>query len=447
MSTNYITKILILTTAISEYMINNEHMFLLFGGGGLERSILHIDINNCYASIECLHRPELRDKPVAVGGDVEARHGIILAKNMIAKRFNVRTGEALWQARQKCPDLVVLPPNYPLYLRFAKLAREIYLDYSDKVEPFGLDEVWADVTGSVGLFGSGEEIADKIRNRIKFELGITVSIGVSWNKIFAKLGSDYKKPDAITAITKENYKDIVWPLPAGDLLYVGPAVQRRLRDYGIYTIGQLATTKVDYLTSWFGKMGAVLHIFANGQDRTEVSDFDYVSPIKSIGNSTTTPRDLVNEQDVKIIMYVLSESVAARMREQGLKCKTVSIHVRDNQLRTYQKQRKLETPTDLASEIHKTAMQLFRASYKWERPIRSIGVRGCDLISADSCIQLSLCCDENKREQYRQLENAIDTLRRRFGAYAVQRAVLLTDTRLSGFSPKDDHVIHPVGYF
>lgn len=413
----------------------------------MERVILHIDINNCYASIECLHRPELRDKPVAVGGDVEARHGIILAKNNIAKRYNIRTGEALWQARQKCPNLVIVPPNYPLYLRFAKLAREIYLDYSNKVEPFGLDEVWADVTGSVGLFGSGEEIAEKIRQRIKYELGITVSIGVSWNKIFAKLGSDYKKPDAITVISKDNYRDIAWPLPVGDLLYVGPATQRSLLSCGISTIGQLANTREEFLLRRFGKMGAVLHIFANGRDRTEVSEFDCVSPIKSIGNSTTTPRDLVNEQDVKIITYVLSESVAARMREQGLKCETVSIHVRDNQLSSYQKQRKIETATDLASEIHATAMDLFTKSYKWERPIRSIGVRGCDLISANSCVQLSLCCDENKREQHKRLEETMDILRRRFGAYAIQRAVLLTDSRLSGFNPKDDHIIHPVGYF
>ena len=413
----------------------------------MERVILHSDVNNFYASIECLHRPELRDKPVAVGGDVEARHGIILAKNNLAKRYNVRTGEALWQARQKCPNLVVLPPNYPLYLRFSRLAREIYMDYSNQIEPFGLDEVWADVTGSVGLLGSGEEIAEKIRQRIKYELGITVSIGVSWNKIFAKLGSDYKKPDAITVITKENYKDIVWPLPAGDLLYVGPATQRKLRDYGIHTIGQLAGAREEFLLGCFGKMGAVMHIFANGRDRAEVNEFDCVSPIKSIGNSTTTPRDLVNEQDVKIITYVLSESVAARMREQGLKCETVSIHVRDNELRSYQKQRKIETPTDLASEIHKTAMELFTKSYKWERPIRSIGVRGNDLVGANSCIQLSLCCDENKREQYKRLEETMDTLRQRFGAYAVQRAVLLTDTRLSGFAPKEDHIIHPVGYF
>ncbi len=411
-----------------------------------DRTILHIDINNCYASIECLHRPEIRDKPVVVGGDEEARHGIVLAKNYVAKKFDIKTGETLWQARQKCRDLVVVPPNYPLYLRFSKLAREIYMDYSNQFEPFGIDEGWLDVTGSVGLFGSGEQIAELIRERIKFELGITVSIGVSWNKIFAKLGSDMKKPDAITVITKENYKEKVWPLPVDDLLYVGRATGTKLHNYSFHTIGALATAPSDFLLQRFGKMGAVIQIFANGLDNSQVCDFGYESPIKSIGNSTTTPRDLLNEEDVKIIIYVLSESVAARMREQGFRCKTVSISVRDNELGWYQKQGKVTSPTDLACVIQAKAMELFKASYKWFKPIRSIGVRATDFLGCDN-IQLMIYDDENKREKQKHLEEAVDGLRRRFGAYAVQRGIMLADRGLSGFDPKNDHVIHPMGYF
>lgn len=414
----------------------------------MDRTILHVDINNCYASIECLHRPQLRDKPLVVGGDEESRRGIVLAKNYIAKKFGIQTGETLWQARQKCKDLIVVPPNFPLYLRFSKFTREILKSYTNQVEPFGIDEAWLDVTGSANLFGTGEQIAEKIRNRIKYELGITVSIGVSYNKIFAKLGSDYKKPDAITIITKDNFRDIVWPLPAGDLLYVGPATQKKLRNCSILTIGDLANAREIFLQQRLGKMGIILHKFANGLDQNPVvSEYECVSPIKSVGNSTTTPRDLTTERDIKIIMYVLSESVASRMREQGFKCKTVSIHVRDNKLHSYQKQKKLDTPSDIANEIYTAAMELFRSSYQWENPVRSLGVRGNDLISASSNIQLSLCYDENKREKQRQLEQAIDVLRTRFGTYAVQRAVMLTDTRLSGFAPKENHIIHPVGYF
>ena len=383
---------------------------------------------------------------MVVGGDEEARHGIVLAKNYIAKKFDIKTGEALWQARQKCKDLVVLPPNYPLYLRFSKMAREIYLGYTNQIEPFGLDEVWSDVSGSTELFGTGEKIAEEIRQRIKFELGITVSIGVSWNKIFAKLGSDMKKPDAITIISKENYRQKVWPLPIDDLLYVGRATAKRLHGYGFHTIGELANIPPDWILYHFGKTGGVLSVFANGMDTSPVCDFGYESPIKSIGNSTTTPRDLENEEDVKIISYVLSESVAARMREQGFRCKTVSISVRDNELGWYQKQGKVTSPTDLASVIQAKAMELFRASYKWYKPIRSIGVRATDFLDCDN-VQLMIYDDENKREKQKHLEEAVDGLRRRFGAYSVQRAVLLTDSGLSGFDPKNDHVIHPTGYF
>ena len=233
----------------------------------MERTVLHIDCNKFYASVECLYRPEIRNKPVAVGGDVESRHGIILTKNEIASKYGLTGGEPLWKARKKCPDLIIVPPNYPLYLRFSKLARMIYADYSEFIEPFGLDENWIDVSGSVQ---SGEEIANEIRERVKSELGITVSVGVSFNKIFAKLGSDYKKPDAVTVISKDNFRDIVWPLPCGDLLMVGRATAAKLNSYGIKTIGELANTDEKFLKTVLGKNGQTLRDYANGLDISPV---------------------------------------------------------------------------------------------------------------------------------------------------------------------------------
>ena len=398
------------------------------------------------ASIECLHHPEIRHLPVAVGGDVEARHGIILAKNELAKRAGVKTGEALWQAKQKCPDLVIVPPHYQLYLRFSRMARAIYAEYTDLIEPFGLDEAWIDVTGS-GVFGDAVEIAETIRNRVKFELGITVSIGVSFNKIFAKLGSDYKKPDAVTVFGKDDYREKVWPLPVEELLYVGPATTRKLRARCIRTIGDLAQTDPSLLHSWLGKMGYVLHAFANGNDPSPVAPLGEEAIIKSIGNSTTTPRDLTCEEDVNIIFYVLAESVAARMRENGFRAKTVQISLRDTDLFSFERQCKLESPSCLASELHDAGMRLLQDNYRFRKPLRSVGIRGMDLVPNQTAMQLNFFEDPVRREKRERLEVAVDELRRRFGHAAVSRAVTMCDPSLGTINPKDDHTIHPVGYF
>ena len=413
----------------------------------MERIILHSDCNSFYASVECLHHPEIREKPVAVGGDIEQRHGIILAKNQLAKQFHVSTGEAIWRAKQKCPELIVLPPNFPLYLRFSRLARDIYLDYSNRVEPFGLDEAWLDITSSENQKDKGERTAHEIRKRIREELGITVSIGVSYNKIFAKLGSDYRKPDAVTMITKENYRQIAWPLPVSDLLYVGPATKRKLNGFGVHTIGELAQTPVEILRSKFGKIGDVLWCFSNGLDSSPVADFQNQPVVKSIGNSTTAPRDLERDEDVKMILYVLADSVARRLREQGLKGRTIHISVRDNSLFSFTRQKTLGFYTNLTEEIAGEALSLFREHYQWKRPVRSIGISVSDLEAGTICSQTSLFCDEVKREKMERLDNTVDRLKARFGTFAVQPAVLLKDRKLSGFDPKNDHIIHPVGYF
>lgn len=412
------------------------------------RSVLHIDMNACYASIECLYDPSIRNLPVAVGGDVEARHGIILAKNQIAKRFGVKTGEALWQAKQKCPELHIVPPHFDRYLRFSRMAREIYADYTDLVEPFGLDEVWCDVTGTQKLRERGmEALANEIRERVKFELGITVSVGASWNKIFAKLGSDYKKPDAVTVFTPENYRDKVWPLPASDLLGVGRATERKLASRGIRTIGDIAAAPPSMLRGFLGKWGLILHDFAAGYDSSPVARAGDEAVIKSIGNSTTTPRDLCCDEDAGIVYWMLCESVAERMRESGFLCRGVQLHIRDNELASFERQLKLDSPTCLASTLHEAAMRLLRENWDWHKPLRSIGVRATDLLPASIPVQCSIFEDSERQEKRERLERSVDDLRRRFGHYCVGRAVCVSDPTLRNISPKDDHVIHPVGYF
>ena len=298
----------------------------------MNRTILHSDCNCFYVSVELLHHPELRGKPVAVGGDPEARHGIVLTADYTAKRYGVKTGMALWQAKQVCPDITFLPPIMDLYLRFSRMAQEIYADYTDKREPYGIDESWLDVTDSATLKGDGFHIAQEISSRMKKELGITVSVGVSFNKIFAKLGSDYKKPDAITTMYEDEFQRKAWCLPVSDLLYVGNATNKKLYSMGIRTIGDLAKSDETLLVRKLGKMGSILWAFANGYDESPVKLENTSAPVKSVGNSTTTPRDMETDEDVKIVLYILAESVAARLRENGFRCRTVEISVRDKEL-------------------------------------------------------------------------------------------------------------------
>lgn len=298
----------------------------------MNRTILHSDCNCFYVSVELLHHLELRGKPVAVGGDPEARHGIVLTADYTAKRYGVKTGMALWQAKQVCPDITFLPPRMDLYLRFSRMAQEIYADYTDKREPYGIDESWLDVTDSATLKGDGFHIAQEISSRMKKELGITVSVGVSFNKIFAKLGSDYKKPDAITTMYEDEFQRKAWCLPVSDLLYVGNATNKKLYSMGIRTIGDLAKSDETLLVRKLGKMGSILWAFANGYDESPVKLENTSAPVKSVGNSTTTPRDMETDEDVRIVLYILAESVAARLRENGFRCRTVEISVRDKEL-------------------------------------------------------------------------------------------------------------------
>lgn len=381
---------------------------------------------------------------MAVAGDPEQRHGIVLAKNYEAKAFGVQTGDPLWLAKQKCPDIIFSPPHYDKYLQFSQRAKEIYSEYTDQVEPFGLDECWLDVTGSTGLFGSGKTIADTLRERIKKELGITASVGVSFNKVFAKLGSDLKKPDATTIILPDHFRETVWPLPVSELLYVGKATHQKLRKYGIRTIGDLALTDVRFLEQILGKNGVMLWQFANGLDQSPVSNIGAKSMIKSIGNSTTTPRDLVTDEDIKITLYVLCESVSARMREYDFVCRTVQIGIRDQELHFYERQGAMTYPNRTVKDLFDQSFSLFKLHLP-EKPVRSLSVRACQL-SVMGNEQLSLFPEEFKLQKLERLDRAIDKLRERYGHFSIQRGIMLTDPELSNLDPKRDHIIYPVRF-
>lgn len=407
----------------------------------MERQILHIDCNKFYASVECFLHPQLKNKPVAVGGSEESRHGIILTKNEIASKYGLVVGEPLWKARQKCPNLIIVPPNFPIYIEFSKKVRRILEDYTDLIEPFGLDESWIDVTGD--WYKSGREIGFEIKERIKKEVGITVSVGVSFNKVFAKLGSDYRKPDAITVISRKNYKNIVWPLKCSDMIMIGRATTKKLNFYGINTLGQLADTDEAFLKKILGKNGVMLKRYANGEDNAPVRHKDIEREVKSIGNATTTPRDLVTNEDVKIIFSVLAESVARRMRDLNLKGTTLSIYVRDKELNSFTRQCKMSSPTNVSLEITDNAMKLFIDNYDWKLPIRSLGISMTDF-DYDEIIQFDLSKSVEKREKLEKIDTAVDTLKDRYGNFCIQRGMQLIDTELSHFNPYDDHTIHPV---
>ena len=428
----------------------------------MSRTILHSDCNCFYASVELLHHPELRGRPVAVCGNPEARHGIILTADYTAKRYGVKTGMALWQARQLCPDLIFLPARMDLYLRFSRMAQEIYSEYTDKVEPYGIDESWLDVSDSVSIKGDGYSIAKEINNRMKKELGITVSIGVSFNKVFAKLGSDYKKPDAITTMGKDEYRTKAWPLPVSDLLYVGRATDRKLRTMGVKTIGDLALMDESILTKKFGKVGNILHAFANGYDTSPVKIENTSAPIKSVGNSTTTPKDMRTDEDVKIVLYILAESVAARLRENGFRCRTVEISIRDKELFHFSKQMKLKNASNITGEIAEAAYMLYKKSYSlpaneyelksfgtefYQKPLRSIGISGSDLVTDFYWEQMDIFMDPKLREKRMKMDVTVDNIRKRFGFYSIQRGLMYRDSILSACSAKEDHTVHPIGYF
>lgn len=388
-----------------------------------ERVILHCDLNSFFASVELLDKPTLRDVPVAVCGDPKSRHGIILAKNEPAKKMGVKTAETLWQARKKCPALVLLPPHHRLYEEYSRRVNKIYDRFTDLVEPFGIDESWLDVTGSLHLFGGdGKALADRIRATIREETGLTVSVGVSFNKVFAKLGSDMKKPDATTVIPAEGWQSMVWPLPLGDMLFAGHTATETLRKYGVETVGQLAACDPALPEQLLGKMGLQLWQYANGMDKSPVKPRHAAEPVKSVGNGTTFPQNLVRWEQLRAGLLPLCDSIATRLRQQGLYAGGVSLSIKDASFKTVSRQIRLDAPTHLMRDIHRTAMQLAGQLWKPPTPVRAMTVTALYVTEdGDAFRQLDLLggAAQERSQRQEKLEGTMDAIRRKYGRGAI----------------------------
>ena len=406
----------------------------------MDAAILHSDLNSFYASVEMMLDPSLKGKAVAVCGSTESRHGIILAKSEKAKKAGVKTGMANWEARLNCPELIMVRPQYEQYLKYSRLARAIYERYTDYVEPFGMDECWLDVTQS-GYYGSPLEIAEAIRKATREELGLTVSIGVSFSKVYAKLGSDMKKPDGLTVISREDFREKVWPLEAGELIYVGRATAAKLAVYGVHTIGELAGTDPALLQRWFGVNGLKLWHYANGTDGSRVMRRDFVSPVKSLGHGITCSADLYNNEEVCRVLLELAQDIGHRLRTHELTARGVQVWVRGNDLGGQQYQTRFELPTRSPKRIADAAGELFCRRYEWKTPVRAVTVRATDLLPQATPMQDSLFWDAEALERRDRLETSVEEIRRRFGKKAIRNASLLFDLKM----PDDgrDEVVMP----
>lgn len=385
----------------------------------MERTILHCDLNNYFASVECLSHPEWRDVPMAVCGSVEERHGIVLAKNYPARAYGIKTGDTVFQAKAKCPVLVIAPTHYREYMRYSKIVRKIYEDYTDEIEPMGIDECWLDVTGSLRLFGGAVKIADTLRERVKAETGLTISVGISFNKPFSKLASDMKKPDATTVIDRYNYRKLVWPLAADNMIGIGRSTMRTLFAHGCRTIGDLAACDRGLLTKWLGKSGEMLWNFANGYDETPVASIYENNPMKSVGHGITTAVDMCDSDGVNDVVIELVQDVGERLREENMLATGISVAVRDCELNSREFQKQLSFPTKSTREIIEAAMSLFNERYEWKKPLRSVTVRAINLIPSCAPMQIGFFDEHEKRDKLVRLESAVDGIRKRYGAHAV----------------------------
>lgn len=395
-----------------------------------QRWILHCDCNSFFASVELLAHPDLKEKPVAVCGDPEGRHGIILAKNEAAKKYGIQTAEVIWQAKRKCPDLILLPSHREKYQHYYTVINAIYREYTLRVEPFSIDESWLDVTNTWQLFAqSPAQLADQIRARVKDETGLTISAGVSFNKVFAKMGSDYKKPDATTCIGPDHYKEILWPMPVGAMLFVGKRLAEKLAGMGLYTIGDVARADPLWLIQTLGKAGAELSRNARGEDKAEVHRWGESEPIKSVGNSTTFKRDLQGAADLRAGIASLADEVAGRLRRHGLYAGAVQLTIRDTQLKTIQRQTQLNASTHLAKEIEAAAWALLQKNWDMRRPVRLLGVTALALTNQPFAVQQSFFEAEVPRADPRReaLEKSMDQIRAKYGKHAIGGAYVINN--------------------
>lgn len=393
-----------------------------------ERVILYSDLNNFFASVETALHPEYKGKPLIVCGDPEKRLGVVFAKNEEAKSYGIRTAETVYSALKKCPHALRVSTHFSEYNRYSKAVREIYARYTDVIESLSIDECALDVTASVKLFGGGEKIAEEIRAAVKNELGVTVSIGVSFNKIYAKLASELKKPDAVTVITPENYKQKVYPLPVSALLYVGKNTEETLYKHGIRTIGELADADLMLLTRLFGRRGEILKINASGRNDEKVRM--EAEAIKSIGNSMTLPYDVSDFEQIKRIFYVLAESVISRLREAGEgKCDTVHITVKDEFLREITRQKKI-LPTALCEDVARTACEIYSENFSREHKAHMLGLAVSGFDRNVEQLALDTSGEREKYEKNLRAQDAVAAIRKKYGYDKVQRGIILEDSGL-----------------
>ncbi len=390
----------------------------------MDRIILHCDLNNFYASVECVLNPSLKDIPLAVSGNPEKRHGVILAKNEIAKKAGIKTGDVIWQAMKKEPRLKCVPPHFSHYMKYSSQVFDIYTRFTDLVEPFGPDECWLDCTGSTKLFGSGEKIADTIRETVKKETGLTLSVGVSFNKVFAKLGSDMKKPDGTTVISKNDFKEKIWGLPVSDLFMAGKKTSDALNRLNVFTIGDLALADKSVLKNHFGINGEKLQNCANGLDSEPVRQYIKKRKNESVGHGMTAIRDLTRYDETDILIAYLSEKIAARMRKNNFRGYGIHLTIRDSDLHRKSKQKLLYYPVCSGRDVEKAASELLREIWKEDFPLRTVTVSVFELVSADSGSQISLFDDETHVKN-ENLEKAIDLIRSKYGNDTISRAGLM----------------------
>ena len=394
--------------------------------GQMDRVILHCDANNFFASVESLARPELKTVPMAVSNSDDRRHGVILAKNDLAKPFGVKTGESVLEALKKCPGLTLVKPHRAQYGEYSRKLNALYQRYTDRVEAASIDESFLDVTDCQALFGSGEEIANALRKSAREELGLTISVGVSFNKTFAKLGSDYKKPDATTVLSRENFRQILYPLPAGAMLGVGGAAEASLNRIGIHTMGDIAAVPRETLVACLGKFGGAVWDGVMGLDRERVKRVGEYEPPKSIGNGETFPRDIRGREEIEVALMALTDSVAQRLRAHGMVTKTVTVQIKNPSLKVISRQVALAHPTSATLALYRAARDLLLKTWHVEAPIRMLTVTLSGLSDPEDARQLSLFDDEAGEARDERLYHAVDAIRQRYGTDALKPAILLT---------------------
>ena len=410
------------------------------------RKILHIDLNNFYASVECVQNPTLREKNVAVTGAEEDRHGIILAKSKEAKALGIKTGMTIWQAKKLAPDLITITANFPLYLKYSNIVRKVFEKYTDFIEPFGIDESWIDVTDSLKIFKSAKEIALKIIEEINKTTGLTVSVGISYNKVFAKLGSDLAGINEIIEIDENNFKSIVWPLPCENLLYVGKATKKKLNHFNIFTIGDLANYNKTLLEKKLGKWGSYLHDFANGKEASPVRQMQLSPPVKSVGNSMTNYKDITNEEELKVVLFLLSESVVSRLRDLGATSfSVIHVGITKTNLESEHFQKKLNNPVLISTILAKEALKLLNKNFNFEIFIRAVSVSVSNINFVENEKQLEIF-DNSKLQKLEKLEKVANKIQKKHGNTKFKKAIILEDDKLSNLDIKEEHIIHPESF-